>query len=278
MINYLLAAASSLCTTSQSALTKSAALKTGGASFKFNVIKTGAAVLLFAALSLSGFEFHFPTFVYAFVYAIALTVSTICGYMALMKGPMALTSLIISYSVIIPCLFGLAFLEETLKNLQIPGLVMLFVSMFLLNKGKNDKSKRSDWLFYVFLTFLSNGVCSVTQKLHQSAYPGAYRTEFMLFSMAVSFVIILAVSFFEKRKKTANVSVYALVSGILMGVANLITLYLAAGVNASVLFPMITIFSMLSNVIISRLVFGDRFSSRQLCGILIGVISVILIK
>lgn len=278
MINYLLAAASSLCTTSQSALTKSAALKTAGTSFRFNAIKTGAAVLLFAALSLSGFEFHFPTFVYAFVYAIALTVSTICGYMALMKGPMALTSLIISYSVIIPCLYGLAFLEETLKNLQIPGLVMLFVSMFLLNKGKNDKSKRKDWLFYVFLTFLSNGVCSVTQKLHQSAYPGAYRTEFMLFSMAVSFVIILAVSFFEKRKSVEKISLYAVFAGILMGVANLITLHLAAGVNASVLFPMITIFSMLSNIIISRLVFGDRFSPRQLCGILIGVISVILIK
>ena len=75
-----------------------------------------------------------------------------------------------------------------------------------------------------------------------------------------------------------KISLYAVLAGILMGVANLITLHLAAGVNASVLFPMITIFSMLSNVIISRLVFGDRFSPRQLCGILIGVISVILIK
>lgn len=278
MISYLLAAVSSLCTTSQSALTKSAALRADGASFKINAVKTGAAVLLFALLSLGGFVFHFPTFVYAFVYAAALTVSTICGYMALMKGPMALTSLIISYSVIIPCLYGLVFLGEVLKDIQILGLILLFTSMFLLNKGKSDKSKDKDWLFFVLMTFLSNGVCSVTQKLHQTAYPGEYRTEFMLFSMAVSFVIILAVSFFEKGKSGGKVSLYAVLAGILMGTANLITLHLAAGVNASVLFPMITIFSMLSNVIVSRLVFGDRFSPRQLCGILVGVISVLLIK
>ena len=63
-----------------------------------------------------------------------------------------------------------------------------------------------------------------------------------------------------------------------MGIGNYITLILSSNVNASILFPITSIFSMLFNVTISKLYFKDTFNILQLAGIGIGVISVLLIK
>ena len=71
---------------------------------------------------------------------------------------------------------------------------------------------------------------------------------------------------------------YAVIVGILMGAGNYLTLVLSSKVNANVLFPIISVFSMLCKVIISKLYFKDKFSIIQLCGIGLGVFSVLLIK
>lgn len=279
MINLLSAALASICNVGHSAFTKAASSNSKtSCSLRFNSLKVGAAFIFFLAMSIYNLKFHLPTMLFASGYGVALFFSTLFGYMALMNGSMALTSLIISYSVIIPCCFGMIFLNESVSLIQIIGFILLLSSMYLLKQQADNIKTNRYWFIYVAITFLCNGICSVIQKLHQTVYPSNYCNEFMVFSIFVTFTLFLIASICKKEEKSIGSVKYAIPAGILMGLGNYLTLMLSSAVNATVLFPLISVFSMLFNVTVSKLIFKDKFSIIQLIGIGIGVISVLLIK
>ena len=269
----------SICTVGQSTFTKIASTKekTTGPMY-INTLKVGASLILFLLISFYKMQFHLPTVLFALIYGFALFFSTLFGYKALMCGSMALTSLIVSYSVIIPCIFGILFLNEILSFIRISGIVLLLISMCLLKGRTNNVKFNKQWFVYVAITFLCNGICSVIQKLHQTAYPSEYCNEFMIYSLCVTFILFLIITICKNEEKGTGVMRYAVIAGILMGIGNYLTLVLSSKVDATVLFPMISVFSMLCNVIVSKFYFKDKFNIAQLTGIGIGVFSVLLIK
>jgi len=97
-------------------------------------------------------------------------------------------------------------------------------------------------------------------------------------SLFIGFLLFTVIAKIKKEKKNEETAKYAIASGILMGLANYLTLVLSSKVNATVLFPLISVFSMIINIIVSRLYFKDKFSIIQLAGIGVGVISVLMIK
>jgi len=274
-----LAALVSVCNVLQSTFTKIASLKNKtSAPMYLNMLKTSASLVLFLIISAYKLQFHTPTLLYGSIYGVTLFFSTFFGFMALMNGSMALTSLLVSYSVIIPCAFGILFLNEAVSYMQIAGIIMLLVSMYLLKIRTGGEETKKKWFTYVAITFICNGICSVIQKLHQSAYPMLYCNEFMVYSLAVTFLLFVIISICKKEKKPTDGKKYAIVAGILMGIANYLTLVLSAKVNASVLFPVISISSMIINVTVSKLYFKDKLTPVQIAGIGLGVISVLFIK
>ncbi|MBQ4516247.1 MAG: EamA family transporter [Clostridia bacterium] len=270
----------SLCAVGQSVFTKIASTKNDEASsMRFNAWKISASLLLFLLFSFYKLQFHMPTVVFSSVYGLALFFSTLFGYKALSSGSMALSSLIVSYSVVIPCLFGIIFLNESVNFIKILGFIFLLLSMYLLNRQKEDLKINKCWLVYVLTTFLSNGICSVVQKMHQTLYPASFCNEFMICSLLLTFIMFFVISMGKKyTDKKSGTTKYALLAGILMGLGNYITLLLSSRVDASVMFPVITILSMLFNVTVSKLYFKDSFSIIQFAGIILGVFSVLFIK
>lgn len=277
MLNIFLIALSSMCAVGQSAFTKASSEKTNSI-MRFNTFKVGIAFLLFLLISFYNMHFHIPTLLFGASYGLLVFFSTLFGYLALMNGSMALTSLIVSYSVIIPCFYGIVFLNEPVNFIRIIGFLLLLISMYLLKCQADTIKPNKRWFLYVIITFFCNGICSVIQKLHQTAYPSSYCNEFMIYSMFVTFTLFAVLSVLKKEDKSIHCAKYAAVSGILMGLGNYITLTLSSNVNASILFPIASIFSMLFNVTVSKLYFKDTFNIIQLAGIALGAISVLLIK
>ena len=279
MITWLFAIFSSACSSMQSAFTKlgSKASSKSGA-FSFNSFKTGSAFVIFMLFALGGFTFHKSTTAYASLYALSQIVSAFCGYMALMKGSMALSSLIASYSLVIPVIYGVAVLDENTYPIKMVGIALLLVSLFLLSKkGSKGKFEKS-WVFYIALTFLGNGICSVIQKQHQIIYPGLYIKEFTLISFGIIFIFFLAMAIFRKEKPQISSAKFSIPAGLAMGGMNFLTLALSQHMDASVLFPVVTVCSSVFNFIVSMLVFKEKFTKIQIGGIVLGIVSVILIK
>ena len=94
----------------------------------FNAVKSLAAFLALAVILVWNFRFHAPTAVYGVLYGVFLALSMHTGYKALCLGPMSLTGMIVSFSVILPIAYGIVFARESPTVFQGVGLVFFVLS------------------------------------------------------------------------------------------------------------------------------------------------------
>jgi len=254
----------------------------------FNAIRSCTAFLLFAIAAAFDFTFHMPTVIFGLMYGASLCLSMYAGYKALCHGPMALTSMLVSFSVIIPLIWGITVGNETLKLIQYPALVLLLAAIVFTNTDKfrtksneGGEKRYGIWLLFVGVTFLCNGICSVLQKQHQTLYPESYSKEFMLFatllcSIVFSIAALKKVSFKELR--TLKGKHFGVLSGLANGLANFLTLILAGLENASVLFPIISAGTIFVSLICGRLIFRDKLKVNHFAALAAGMAAVVLLK
>lgn len=273
-----------LTTVAQSASTKQYQRVAQGAT-AFNALKATCACLLFGLLCLGSFTFHLPTVFYGLAYGGLLCLSMYAGFRALGLGPMSLTGMICSFSVVMPLLYGLLFCQEKLNLLKGIGLVVLVVAMIAANMGKEyPTQKKTDypkWLFFLLLTFLSNGFCSILQKRHQQLYPGLYVSEFMLYAMLVCMIVFLTIAVIRikpSRLCALRGKRYGVLSGITNGLANYCTLALSGMESASVLFPAISAGTILLSLLCGTFFFGERLRVPHWIALVAGIMAVVFLK
>jgi drug/metabolite transporter (DMT)-like permease len=252
----------------------------------FNAIKSCTALVLFALIAAFDFTFHLPTVLFGVLYGVSLCVSMCAGYQSLCRGPMALTSMLVSFSVIIPLIWGITVGNETLKILQYPAIVFLFLAIILTNADKIKVKKDTQtnywlWLLFVGITFACNGICSILQKQHQTLYPKAYSREFMLFAMLLCSGVFLISAFRKispKEVKEIKGKRYGILSGLANGSANFLTLVLAGMENASVLFPIISAGTLLAALLCGKLIFKEKLKANHYAALAAGIVAVVLLK
>ena len=265
---------------------------------KFNGKKSGSPIAFnrsktFAALALSliicafmGLSFHGTTVWLSAIYGVSSAISMYAGLMALATGSMAIASVLASFSLIIPVGYGLILLDESLSVFGIIGLILLPIAIILLNFKKGGGKITPACWFFSILTLISNGICSVIQKEHQTLFPGEYKAEFMVFGMAAAFVLFLFIGFFTKSDKNREMTAERLKASYALGFfagacncgANLLTLYLAAAENASILFPILSAANAVVACLVGRFVFKERLTPLQIISIGLGIASVVLLK
>ena len=252
----------------------------------FNAIKSCTALVLFALIASFDFSFHLPTVLFGFSYGASLCISMYAGYKALCCGPMALTSMLVSFSIVIPLIWGITVGNETLKAIQYPALALLLFAIVFINADKIKEKKgepiqHGSWLLFVGITFACNGICSILQKQHQTLYPEAYSGEFMLFAMLLCSVVFSISAFRKlspKELKGIKGKRYSVLSGLANGIANFLTLVLAGMENASVMFPIISAGTILASLICGRLVFREKLKANHYVALAAGIVAVVLLK
>ena len=252
----------------------------------FNALKSCTALVLFALMAAVGFRFHLPTMLFGFSYGACLCISMYAGYGALCRGPMALTSMLVSFSVMIPLLWGITVGNEELKIMQYPALGLLFLSIILTNADKirgKENAPRSYglWLLFVGITFACNGICSILQAQHQTLYPAAYSREFMLFAMLLCSAVFGIVAWrrvSRKELKTIKGQRYGVLSGLANAAANFLTLVLAGLENTTVLFPIISGGTILASLLCGRLLFKEKLKANHYVALSAGIAAVVLLK
>ena len=96
---------------------------------------------------------------YSIGFAVTYSLAVLGSVYAIQWGSLAVSSLISSYSLLIPTFYGVLFLDE---KLSYPGLALLCISIFLINK-KSEKSTvhfTLKWVLALILSFSGNGLCS----------------------------------------------------------------------------------------------------------------------
>ena len=267
------------CATGRSALEKqSAKTNTGATVFNLNKTLSGLAVFLVWGL-VQGFSLHGPTLALGLCYGVFLCISMHTGFRALALGPMALTSIIASFSLLVPFFFGIFFWKEPLTLFGGCGILLLLLSIVLIN-GKKTKGFSLRWFLYALATLLTNGACSVIQKYHQMQFPTLYRNEFMVAALLTVSLLLFATQLVKPSQQPQFFSLcgLGLLSGILNGAANYIVLYLSATENASVLFPIVSVANIVAVWLVGLLFFKEKLTLLQSIGLILGIFSVFLLK
>lgn len=285
MVSVILYILIVLATVTQSASTK-LFNRQSSRSEVFNAIKSSSALVLFALMAIPGFTYHLPTVFFGLAYGAGMCLSMYAGYKALCLGPMSLSSMLVSFSVVIPLIWGVTFGNETLNLFKYVSFFLLFIAIVSTNldKFKGGFQKEVNyglWLIFVGITFLCNGTCSILQKQHQTLYPEAYSREFMFFAMLLCSLIFSVITLsrlsFKEIKETKG-KLFGVISGCSNGMANFLTLIMAGFENASILFPIISAGTVLSALLCGRFVFKEKLKANHYFALFFGILAIVFLK
>ena len=221
-------------------------------------------------------------------FGLSYAAATVFVVLAIKCGSLAKTTLITSYSLLVPAFAGLIILREPLGIPMIAGMILLVLSLWLTNHRKKSadtpKEKISlKWLVFVLLGFVGNGMCSTVQKLAPH-YLGAdvNLTLSTIAALGLSTVVLVAASFLTREtdlKSTLKVGgPLSLFCGLFNGAVNYLAIYLNQFIPASVMFPVLSAGELILIVPYSLLVRRERFTAKQWVGFGVGVVSVVLLN
>lgn len=195
--------------------------KNSGGVYLFSVLTCLSAALFFVVTS-GGFQWETGIAPYALAFATAYCITTVFSVIAIDCGSLSLTNLMISYSLMIPALYGVFFLDEALSKGFYPGIVLLVISLFLINQQGEKTTVSFKWIIYVLFATVGNGMCSVFQKMQQVQFEGAYKNELMIVALvsAGGIIVTYIISKFV-YKETLTKKQFA---GFVLGIASVIFL------------------------------------------------------
>lgn len=247
----------------------------------FSAITSLIALLFF--LVTSGFELTFDRRLvpYALGFTAGYSIAWVGTVLAVRYGLMAISSLIVSCSLIFPTIYGVM-IGEKVTFILCTGIALLFLAMILVNLKFTQKEKFSfKWLFWVLLAFGGNGLCSIMQNLQKRTLGDEYKHEFMIIALSASFLILMTISLAmakDARAELKNCVPFASLNGIANALVNFLMLTIIGNIPNTILYPTSSALSMIFTFLLAYFLYKERFSKYQYLGYIIGVVSIILLN
>ena len=239
--------------------------------------------LIFFLLN-SGGTLYFPKelFSYGIAFAVAFGMASVAIVLAIQTGPLSVTVLIYSYSLLIPTCYGIFFLREPVHSSLYLGLAILAVALYLINRNKSERMKfRPMWIFNVLLAFVGNGMCSTVQKMQQLRFSGAYKDELMVIALTIVTVMLLVIGLCQKGNKAEMLKLclkYGPAKGICNGILNYLVMVVSASLPNAVLFPSISAGGIVLAFICALTIYQEKLSKSQLVGYVLGIFAVVFLN
>jgi len=262
-----------------------------GAGFTFSAGSVLCACLFFIISGGFKFDFNPAILPYALGFALFYGMAVIFSFFAIKYGSLSLTSLITSYSLIVPAFYGILFLNEPVSILLYLGLAALMISLFLVNykPNKKDESRKKEkgrvdprWFLFVALAFVGNGACSTVLTVHQKTFNGQYKSELMICALVMVFLTMATMALFTERK-TAPAAIkkgYWLmaITGGFNGLVNLLVMICSLTMSASVMYPLISAGGIIGTALVSILFYKEKLTKMQYVGFVLGILAIVLLN
>ena len=259
-----------------------------GGGFIFTAMVSFGSLLFFFFYDLirdgGNFDFRLDMLPYAIVSGILYAMSSVLTYVALAKGPFAISMLILSYSLVFSTGYGIIFLDEPVTPFSVIGILLIIISLFLIRKERAENEKKASlvWLVSIILSVVGSGMLGVVMRMQQIRFDNAVSNEYMILTLAISFALLTVIAVIRDKKRCIDILItgapYALAAGFANGLTNLlglvVTLLMPISVSSPTSSGIKSLFSFLSSLII----FKEKFLTRQVVGVIIGAVAVILLN
>lgn len=256
--------------------------KTNGKGVYFFTAATAFFALVFFVISADGFEFKTGVLPYAAAFAIFYCLSTVFTVLAVPIGPLSLTTLMISYSLLLPTFYGILFLDDKVTTGLVVGIVLLLISIFLSNGKIEGTGISVKWLIYAAIASVSNGMCSVMQKMEQVAFDGAFKNEFMIMALTIVTVVMILMIFLKERKEikfyVKSGWLICTACGVMNGMVNLLTMVVMGKMPLSVFYPVLSAGGLLATYLLSKFMYKEKLTKLQFAGLTVGMVSAVFLN
>jgi len=260
---------------------------------QYNLKHESPNVILFSAITslialcffvlTSGFDLNFDVRLipYSLAFAVAYSAAWVGTVLAVRYGLMAISSLIVSFSLIFPTGYGIL-MGEPVTAKTIVGFALLVVAMVLVNLKFNQKGKFSvKWLICVLVAFFGNGTCSVSQSMHKQVLGDGFKHEFMIIALAAAVVLLMGYALLTSKNFKADFKAalpYSAANGVSNALINLLVLTLIGNIPNTILYPTNSALNMVFTFALAFIVYKERFSLPQYVGYGLGVVSIVLLN
>ena len=252
-------------------------LQTGAHVYRFNTLSYAICILLFGIIAINrGFSLF--TIFLGVLFGVVTALSNYYKMQSLTCGPMHITLLITTSSMIIPTMSGVFFGE----SFSVYKLIFVFVLIFFIYlslEKKNSTEINKKWLIFCALAFVLQGSIGVLQKIHQSS---EHKDEIGGF-LFVAFICSIVYSHFRAKKgfKALNFNrklfIFAPICGLCTFLMNFLNLRLSGLLPSQIFFPVVNGSAIILSSVMSVIIFKEKLTKRQIMGLCGGILSLISI-
>ncbi len=201
------------------------------------------------------------------------------------RSGVTITSLSSKLSVVIPTLFGILFLKETLGLMAGIGIVLALVALFLVvggkGKGETTVEKKTLILLLPIFIFFSTGIGDIMMKMTEQKNTSGDMIPMIAFIYFISFLFGVMLVTYDLMAKKTKWQWKSALGGLALGTVNFFStccIYQAMRVfDNVVMFPVYNIGVVCLSALCGWLLFKEKLTWKNYLGLVIAIIAVILI-
>lgn len=192
-------------------------------------------------------------------------------------------------SVVMPVLFSVFFLDQSLSALKIVGILCALTAVYLSSRSSTQANFPGNYWWLPVVVFLGSGCIDISINVSNAWYI-ASDTESALFSITTFFsafcagILFLCILLFAKKITAKEIfSLKNILGGIILGVPNYFSIYfifrsLDSHVFTSAqLFPVLNVSNVVLAAISAWLFFKEKLTAVNIAGIALAILSIVLI-
>ncbi len=229
-------------------------------------------------------RFDWLTVGMAAISGITLVAAQLCMFLAMQSGTMVITSAFATAGLIVPCVCGVLFFDETMTLWQWAGIAVFIAASFLLGSSAKDQNSRFSGRTVGLLlgTFLANGGTMLCQKTLTYVNPAGSVTLFSVCSFAVPAAAFgLCLLWAGKKGETEKLDRKLCLPIVLLAAAlfliNQMVTSAAKYVSSAILFTVPNGGNNVIAALMAALLFKEKMTLRSTAGLLLSILSLVLV-
>lgn len=241
----------------------------------FNITMYAVCIVIFGLLMFKE-KISVFTVLLGLLFGVVTALSNSYKLAALTTGPMHITLLVTTSSMIIPAMSGI-FFGETFSVAKLGVVIVLIACIYLSIPKSSDAKISMKWLLSCALAFIFQGSVGIIQKIHQSSVHKAEVSGFLFFSFicATVFCLIRNRGIPKQVALDKATVIIGIVSGGCSFAMNYINLKLSGLLPSQLFFPLINGSAIILSSVMAVVLFKENLSKRQTVGLIGGILSLI---
>jgi drug/metabolite transporter (DMT)-like permease len=197
----------------------------------------------------------------------------------------SVTSVANKMSLVIPVLFALIYLNESIGIIKIAGLLLALIGVYLTSKtdDRGDVKTKHAWMLPL-IVFIGSGIIDTLFKYNELRTLGEFGLNaFLAWIFYISFFIGLFQIFYARIKTGETFQLKALWGGLLLGIPNFASGYFlvktlsVSGFESSVIFPVNNMAIVSISAIAGIFFFKEKISVTNIWGIALSLLAIVVL-